>query len=143
LIESGLAEKRFGVFIDQLEDAPAAMLDFALERRHFTKLVRPHALSKMLVVTALCRRARYGSGAPRRSEAATVHQQNDAVFHGQKKLRSDTLSLRSVSEMKMKLLQAIFEEQVEEICLADSGGPGLGSVRQSLFVLIDRAQKLA
>jgi hypothetical protein len=28
-----------------------------------------------------------------------------------------------------------FEEQVEEICLADSGGPGLGSVRQSLFVL--------
>jgi hypothetical protein len=36
-----------------------------------------------------------------------------------------------------------FEEQVEEICLADSGGPGLGSVRQSLFVLIDRAQKLA
>jgi hypothetical protein len=32
-----------------------------------------------------------------------------------------------------------FEEQVEEICLADSGGPGLGSVRQSLFVAIDRA----
>jgi hypothetical protein len=30
-----------------------------------------------------------------------------------------------------------FEEQVEEICLAESGGPGLGSVRQSLFVLID------
>jgi hypothetical protein len=28
-----------------------------------------------------------------------------------------------------------FEEQVEEICLAESGGPGLGSVRQSLFVL--------
>ena len=25
-----------------------------------------------------------------------------------------------------------FGEQVEEICLADSGGPGLGSVRQSL-----------
>jgi len=24
-------------------------------------------------------------------------------------------------------------EQVEGICLADSGGPGLGSVRQSLF----------
>jgi hypothetical protein len=36
-----------------------------------------------------------------------------------------------------------FEEQVEEICLADSGGPGLGSVRQSLFVLIDRVRKLA
>jgi hypothetical protein len=26
-----------------------------------------------------------------------------------------------------------FEEQVEEICLAEFGGPGLGSVRQSLF----------
>jgi hypothetical protein len=36
-----------------------------------------------------------------------------------------------------------FEEQVEEICLADSGGPGLGSVRQSLFVLIDRVRKRA
>ena len=46
LIKSGLAEERLGVFIDQLEDAPAALLDFALERRHFTKLVRPHALSK-------------------------------------------------------------------------------------------------
>jgi len=46
LIKSGLAEKRLGVFIDQLEDAPAALLDFALERRHLAKLVRPHALSK-------------------------------------------------------------------------------------------------
>jgi hypothetical protein len=32
-----------------------------------------------------------------------------------------------------------FEEQVEEICLAESGGPGLGPVRQSLFMLIDPA----
>ena len=45
--------------------------------------------------------------------------------------------------MKMKLLQAISEEQVEEICLAESGGPGLGSVRQSLFMVIDLAGKLA
>jgi len=59
-----------------------------------------------------------------------------------KNLRPDTVTLRPVSEYRMKLLQAIFEEQVEEICLAESGGPGLGSVRQSLFVLIDRAQKL-
>jgi hypothetical protein len=109
LIKSGLAEKRLGVFIDQLEDAPAALLDFALERRHLAKLVRPHALSKDGT-----RRLHRGS---------------------KKNLHPDTLSLRPVSEMKMKLLQAIFEEQVEEICLADSGGPGLGSVRQSLFVL--------
>src|SRR5437764_11408005 len=46
LVKSGLAEKRLWVFIDQLEDPLAALLDLALERRHFTKLVRPHALSK-------------------------------------------------------------------------------------------------
>lgn len=45
--------------------------------------------------------------------------------------------------MKMKLLQGNFEEQVEEICLAESGGPGLGAVRQSLFHVIDLAAKLA
>ena len=32
-----------------------------------------------------------------------------------------------------------FGEQVEEICLADSGGPGLGSVRQSLWPQASRA----
>jgi hypothetical protein len=52
-----------------------------------------------------------------------------------KKLHPDTLSLRAGFRNEDELLQAIFEEQVEEICLADSGGPGLGSVRQSLFVL--------
>jgi len=36
-----------------------------------------------------------------------------------------------------------FEEQVEEICLADFGGPGLGSVRQSLFMVIDSKWKIA
>jgi hypothetical protein len=36
-----------------------------------------------------------------------------------------------------------FEEQVEEICLAESRGPGLGSVRQSLFMGIDSTWKLA
>src|SRR5947207_6468693 len=46
LVKSGLAEKRLWVFINQVEDPLAALLDLALERRHFTKLVRPHALSK-------------------------------------------------------------------------------------------------
>jgi len=34
-----------------------------------------------------------------------------------------------------------FGEQVEEICLADSGGPGLGSVRQPLWPQAPRAMK--
>ena len=34
-----------------------------------------------------------------------------------------------------------FREQVEEICLADSGGPGLGSVRQSLWSQAPRVMK--
>ena len=34
-----------------------------------------------------------------------------------------------------------FGEQVEEICLADSGGPGLGSVRQSLWSQAPRVMK--
>ena len=84
LIESGLAEKRLGIFIDQLEDAPAALLDFALERRHFTKLVRPHALSK--------------DGTSR--------------FHDpKKKLRPDTVGLRPASENRMKLLKAILRSK--------------------------------
>src|SRR5437667_112771 len=36
----------------------------------------------------------------------------------------------------MKIAAYNFGEQVEEICLADSGGPGLGSVRQSLSVFL-------
>ncbi len=38
----------------------------------------------------------------------------------------------------MKIAAYNFGEQVEEICLADAGGPGLGSVRQSLsgFLLV-------
>ena len=35
-----------------------------------------------------------------------------------------------------------FWEQVEEICLADSGGPGLGFVRQSLCLFGQMAKKL-
>jgi hypothetical protein len=34
LIKSGLTEKGFRMFIDQLEDAPAALFDLALERPH-------------------------------------------------------------------------------------------------------------
>src|SRR3982751_5333456 len=47
LVESRLREKRLGIFINQPEDALATLLDLALERRHSTKLVRPHRLSKV------------------------------------------------------------------------------------------------
>jgi hypothetical protein len=55
----------------------------------------------------------------------------------------DTLTLASVSEIRGEIASGNFEEQVEEICLAESEGPGLGSVRQSLFVPIDRRRNLA
>ena len=84
LIESCLAEERLRVFIDQLENVPAALLDFALERPHPAKLVRPHALSKD------------GTRRP---------------MGLKKNLRPDTVSLRPVSEIRMKLLQAILRSK--------------------------------
>jgi hypothetical protein len=84
LIKSGLAEERLGVFIDQFEDAPSALLDFALKRPHLTKLVRRNALSK--------------DGTSR-------------LYALKKILRPDTRSLRLVSEMEMKLLQAILRSK--------------------------------
>ena len=50
-----------------------------------------------------------------------------------------TLNLRSMFEIIHEAVARNFEEQVEEICLADSGGPGLGSVRQSLWPQAPRA----
>jgi hypothetical protein len=44
-----------------------------------------------------------------------------------------TLNLRPMFETIHEAVAHIFGEQVEEICLADSGGPGLGSVRQFLW----------
>ena len=51
-----------------------------------------------------------------------------------------TVTLRPVFEVISETVAYNFGEQVEEeICLAGSGGPGLGPVRQSLFMLIDPA----
>lgn len=50
-----------------------------------------------------------------------------------------TLNLRSMFETIHEAVAHNFGEQVEEICLADSGGPGLGSVRQSLWPRASRA----
>jgi hypothetical protein len=112
LIKSGLAEERLGVFIDQFENAPSALLDFALKRPHLTKLVRRNALSK--------------DGTRR-------------LYGSQKKFTSRYAQFVAHFRNEDEIASSNFEEQVEEICLADSGGPGLGSVRQSLFVLIDPA----
>jgi len=112
LIKSGRAEERLGVFIDQFEDAPSALLDFALNRPHLTKLVRRNALSK--------------DGTSR-------------LYGFLKKFTSRHAQFAAGFRKEDEIASSNFEEQVEEICLADSGGPGLGSVRQSLFVLIDPA----
>jgi len=97
----------------------------------------------MLVVTVLCRRAPYRSVRLDATRRLQVQPRKPPFSRPKKILTPDTLTLGPVSEIRMKLLQSSFEEQVEEICLADSGGPGLGSVRQSLFVLIDQGRKLA
>ena len=60
-----------------------------------------------------------------------------------KKLRSRHAHLRIGFRNENEIASGNFEERVEEICLAESGGPGLGSVRQSLFMVIDLAGKLA
>ena len=52
-----------------------------------------------------------------------------------------TLNLRSMFEIIHEAVAHNFGEQVEEICLADSGGPGLGSVRQPLWSQAPRAMK--
>ncbi len=44
-----------------------------------------------------------------------------------------TLTLRPVFEVISEAVAYNFVEQVEENCLAGSGGPGLGPVRQSLL----------
>src|SRR6266536_1151033 len=51
----------------------------------------------------------------------------------QNNLPPHTLNLRSVFEIICEAAAHNFGEQVEEMCLADSRGPGLGSVRQSLW----------
>jgi hypothetical protein len=47
LIKTGLAEKSVRIFIDQLKNTRAALLDFALERSHWRRLVCARALGKM------------------------------------------------------------------------------------------------
>src|SRR5215831_19624231 len=47
LIKSGLAEKSLRMFVDQLKNASAALLDVALERSHRRRLVCACALGKM------------------------------------------------------------------------------------------------
>jgi hypothetical protein len=47
LIKTGLAEKSVWIFIDQLKNARAALLDLALERSHCGRLVCARALGKM------------------------------------------------------------------------------------------------
>jgi hypothetical protein len=72
---------------------------------------------------------------PRRSEAAT----GAAAERQQKNFTARHAHFGTGFRNEDEIASSNFEEQVEEICLADSGGPGLGSVRQSLFMLIDRA----
>jgi hypothetical protein len=59
-------------------------------------------------------------------------KRKEAISAAPKKLPPRTLNLAPVFEIIDETVADNCGEQVEEICLADSGGPGLGSVRQSL-----------
>src|SRR5262245_28557620 len=47
LIKTGLAEKSVRIFIDQLKNTRTALLDVALKRSHWRRLVCARALGKM------------------------------------------------------------------------------------------------
>src|SRR5262249_56956424 len=47
LIKSGLGEKSLRMFVDQLKKSRTALLDVALERSHWRRLVCARALGKM------------------------------------------------------------------------------------------------
>src|SRR6266536_2490783 len=96
------------MFVDQLKNTRAALLDVALERSHSRRLVCARGLGKM---------------------------QQKAIIRC-KNLLGNTLIRRTFSEIEVKLLYAIRGASRAGICLADSGGPGLRCQAIS-FALID------
>jgi hypothetical protein len=103
LIKTGLAEKSLRVLVYQFKNARATLLDVALERSHWRRLVCAPALGKM-------------------QQKAIVRYKN---------LLGNTLILSPLFEIEMKLLYAIRGANRGEICLADSEAQG-SAVRQSL-----------
>ena len=112
LIKAGLAEKSFRMFVDQLKNTRAALLDVALERSHWRRLVCARGLGKM---------------------------QQKAIIKC-KNLLGNTLIRRTFSEIEVKLLYAIRGASRGGICLADSEAQG-SAVRQSLFCADCHAEK--
>ena len=70
-------------------------------------------------------------------------KRKEAISAASKNLPPRTLNSRLMFEIIDEAVAHNFGEQVEEICLADSGGPGLGSVRQSLWPQASRAGTMA
>src|SRR5258708_36562735 len=91
LIKSGLAEKSLRMFVDQLKNARAAVLDVALERSHWRRLVCARGLGKM---------------------------QQKAIIRC-KKLLGNTRIRRTFSEIEVKLLYAIRVARRGDICMTD------------------------
>jgi len=61
----------------------------------------------------------------RRDTAKRLQVQPQNHLDRNKYFPDDTITWLLVSEIKMKLLHALFEEQIERYCLAEFGGPGL------------------
>ena len=97
------------MFVDQLKNARAALLDVALERSHWRRLVCRRALGKM-------------------QQKAILTSRN---------LLGNTVNRHACSEIEMKLRYVIRGANREEICLADSEAQG-SAVRQSLVPIVRR-----
>src|SRR5882724_4901073 len=100
--------------VDQLKKTRAALLDVALERSHWRRLVCARGLGKM---------------------------QQKAITRC-KNLLGNTLIRRAFYEIEVKLLYAIRGASRGGICLADSEAQG-SAVRQSLFFADCHAEKAA
>ena len=100
------------MFIDQFENPRAALLDVALERSHWRRLVCARGLGKM---------------------------QQKAIIKC-KNLLGNTLIRRTFSEIKVKLCTQ-FEEQVEEGFAWQISEAQGSAVRQSLFCADCHAEK--
>src|SRR5580765_4239391 len=92
------------MFVDQLKNPRAALLDVALKRSHWRRLICRRELGKM---------------------------QRKAMIKC-KNLLGNTVTRHPLSEIEMQLLYAIRGASREEICLADSEAQG-SAVRQSLW----------
>src|SRR5262249_36920647 len=87
LIQAGLAEKSLRIFINQLKNTRAPLLNVALERSHWRRLVRTRALGKTQQKTVILRRNLLGNTLTRRVTSEILN--GTAMRNSRSKYRRD------------------------------------------------------